>query len=112
MLSLRNSACFALAAVLSIGLAAGARAETQWDKNHPRRTEVNHRLANQNKRIDHKVRDGQMTKAQAAQLHKDDAQVRQEEHDMASQDGSHITKQEQRTLYQQENQLSRDIKSE
>lgn len=109
---LDKSAALALAAILSAGIAGGAMAETQWDKTHPRRTEVNHRLANQNKRIDHKVATGQMTKAQAAQLHKDDAQVRQEERDMASQDGGHITKQEQGTLNQQENTLSRDIKTE
>jgi hypothetical protein len=100
---------FVFAVAFSTGIAANAMAETQWQKHHPRRTEVNHRLANQNRRIDHKVADGQMTRAQAATLHKDDHQVRQEERDMASQDGSHITKQEDRTLNQQENQLSKDI---
>jgi|ERR1700733_2647653 len=78
-------------------------------KTHPRRAEVNHRLANQNKRIDKDVKDGDLTKAQGAQLHKDDHQIRQEERDMASQDNGHITKQEQKTLNQQENQVSKKI---
>jgi hypothetical protein len=78
-------------------------------KTHPRRAEVNHRLANQNKRIDKDVKDGDLTKAQASTLHKDDHQIRQEERDMASQDNGHITKQEQKTLNQQENQVSKKI---
>lgn len=102
----------ALAGAFALGLAGSAMAETQWQKDHPRRTEVNSRLKNQNKRIHRKVANGQMTKAQAAALHKDDRQIRQEEQDMASQDGGHITKQEQRTLNQQENQVSRQIHNE
>jgi hypothetical protein len=89
--------------------AGSAMAATQWQKNHPRRTQVNGRLANQNRRIHQDVKDGTLTKGQAATLHKDDHQVRQEERDMASQNGSHITKGEQRTLNQQENAISKDI---
>jgi hypothetical protein len=105
---------FAAVSVLAAGVtfASTANAETQWQKDHPRRVEVNRRLGSQNARIDHKVADGQMTKGQAAQLHKDDRQIRQEERDMASQDNSHITKQEQRTLNQQENGVSHDIHNE
>ena len=50
-----------------------------------------------------------MTKRQAGELHKDDRQIRQEEHDMASQNKGHITKEEQKTLNQQENQVSKEI---
>lgn len=78
-------------------------------KTHPRRAEVNHRLARQNKRIHEEVKEGDLTKTQAAQLHKDDHQIRQEERDMASQNNGHITKQEQKTLNQQENQVSKQI---
>ena len=76
----------------SAALAGTASAETTWQKNHPRRTQVNHRLANQNRRIHNDVKDGTMTKGQAAKLHHEDHQVRQEERDMASQNGGHITK--------------------
>jgi TolA-binding protein len=77
-----------------------------WANNHPRRAEVNGRLENQNRRID---REGEINKAQAQQLHHEDHQIRQEERDMASQNGGHITKQEQNTLNQQENGVSRQI---
>ena len=91
------------------GLATTALAETQWQKNHPRRTEVNARLANQNKRIHQEVKEGEMSKAQAAKLHKEDRQIRKEERMMASQNGGHITKSEQKVLNQQENQVSKQI---
>jgi hypothetical protein len=98
-----------LTAALIGSLATGAFAETTWQKNHPRRTEVNGRLANQDKRIHNEVKDGDLTKTQAAALHKDDHQIRTEERDMASQNGGHITKQEQVTLNQQENAVSKQI---
>jgi len=91
------------------GLASTALAETQWQKDHPRRTEVNKRLANQNARIKQERKEGEITKAQAQQLHKEDHQIRQEERDMASQNGGHITKSEQKVLNQQENQVSKQI---
>lgn len=97
------------AVALLAGVATSAQAETQWQKNHPRRAEVNGRLANQDARIHNQVKNGNMSKAQAAQLHHEDHQVRQEERDMASQNGGHITKSEQHTLNQQENGISRQI---
>ena len=78
-------------------------------KNHPRREQVNERLANQNRRIKEELAEGDITKAQANKLHREDRQIRQEERLMASQNGGHITKQEQRTLNQQENAVSRQI---
>ncbi len=84
-------------------------AESNWAKNHPRRHQVNARLNNQNKRINEEVKEGDLTKAQGAKLHREDHQIRQEERLMASQNGGHITKQEQRTLNQQENAVSRQI---
>jgi|SRR6185369_545583 len=84
-------------------------ADKDWNKDHPRRAQVNKRLANQNKRIHEEVKEGELTKAQAAKLHKEDRQIRKEERIMASQNGGHITKQEQRTLNQQENAVSKQI---
>ena len=105
-----------VASLLSImvvsGFAQGATPEqkdTQWQQNHSRRAQVNKRLAHQDKRIDNEVKSGEITKTQAAALHKEDRQIRQEERDMASQNGGHITKQEQKTLNQQENKVSRQI---
>ncbi|AOZ05165.1 hypothetical protein BKK80_04480 [Cupriavidus malaysiensis] len=97
-------------ALLAAGLAGGAMAsESQWDKNHPRREEVNQRLANQNQRIHKEVREGEISHAQAARLHREDHQIRQEERVMASHDGGHITRADQRALNQQENAVSRQI---
>jgi hypothetical protein len=101
----------ALAGLVGTLAAAMGSAHAQtWDETHPRRAEVNGRLANQNARIDNKVADGQMSPGQAARLHHEDHQIRQEERDMASQNGGHITREEQRTLNAQENHVSRQIR--
>ena len=92
-----------------MGAAATASADTTWQKNHPRREQVNNRLANQNARIHRDVKNGTLTKGQAAALHHQDHQVRQEERPMASQNGGHITKSEQEVLNQQENGISKEI---
>jgi outer membrane murein-binding lipoprotein Lpp len=105
----RKTLTFAAAIVALAALSGTASADTTWQKNHPRRTQVNNRLANQNRRIHNDVKDGTLSKSQAAQLHHEDHQVRQEERDMASQNGSHITRQEQGTLNQQENAISNQI---
>lgn len=109
----RNAKKAVVLAVLSAFVVGGATSvmakEGDWNKDHPRRHEVNNRLNNQNKRIHQEVKEGDLTKSQAAALHKDDRQIRQEERDMASQNGGHITKQEQKTLNQQENAVSKQI---
>jgi hypothetical protein len=107
--STRKSLTFAATIVSLAALVGTAHAEDTWQKNHPRRTQVNSRLANQNRRIHQDVKDGTMSKAQAARAHHEDHQVRQEERDMASQNGSHITRQEQSTLNHQENAISSQI---
>jgi hypothetical protein len=99
----------AIAATLMSVLTGTAFAETPWQQAHPRREEVNQRLANQNRRIHHDVKDGEMSHAQAARLHRDDHRIRQEERDMAAQDHGHITKSEQHVLNQQENAVSNKI---
>jgi hypothetical protein len=86
-----------------------AMAATHWEKTHPRRDQVNDRLAHQNARIHREVKEGDLTKTQAATLHKDDRQIRAEERAMASQNGGHITKAEQKVLNQQENAVSKQI---
>lgn len=90
-------------------MAHGQDKETKWEKHHPRRDQVNDRLANQNRRITDEVKEGDMTKAQARKLRKKDRQIRQAERDMAARNGGHITKSEQKALNQQENQVSKQI---
>jgi hypothetical protein len=106
----RKLVSLALVAAFAAASAGSAMAaETAWDKAHPRRDQVNDRLANQNRRINKEVKEGEISKAQAAKLHKEDRQIRKEERLMASQNNGHITKQEQRTLNQQENAVSKQI---
>ena len=105
----RTTLSFAAALISLAALVGTASAEDAWQKNHPRRTQVNHRLANQSKRINTDVKDGTLSKSQAATLHHEDHRVRQEERDMASQNGGHITKSEQHVLNQQENGISNQI---
>lgn len=92
-----------------VALAGNAMAESQWAKDHPRREEVNNRLGNQNRRINKEVKEGEISKAQAAKLHREDRQIRRDERTMASQNGGHITKDEQKALNQQDNAVSRQI---
>ena len=108
--SIRSAVTVTAAVVALIGLASSALAdETKWQKDHPRRTEVNARLANQNKRINTERKEGEITKAQAQKLHSEDHAIRQEERAMASTNNGHITKAEQKALNQQENQVSKQI---
>jgi hypothetical protein len=105
----RASLTLTVAALLSIGVASSAMADTAWEQSHPRRDQVNDRLARQNLRIRHEVKEGDMTRAEAARLHHQHHQIRREERLMASQNGGHITRQEQKALNQQENRVSREI---
>jgi hypothetical protein len=70
---------------------------------------VNARLANQNSRINHERREGEITARQARALHARDRFIRKEERFVAGQNGGHITRSEQRSLNQQENAVSREI---
>jgi len=104
--SLRIGAAAAFVALF--GLAGSASAAT-WAENHPRRAEVNHRLANQNHRINRELRQGEISRRQAHALHAQDRTIRHEERFMAAQNHGHITRAEQRALNQQENGVSREI---
>lgn len=99
---------FVLAGLLAMG-ASSAFADTAWERSHPRRDQVNDRLENQSRRINQEYREGEITRAQAHRLHQEDRRIRQEERDMASMNGGHITRGEQRVLNRQENWVSRQI---
>jgi hypothetical protein len=81
----------------------------RWDHNHPRREEVNNRLAHQDHRINQERREGEISGREAHQLHREDHQIRREERYMAAQNGGHISRGEQQVLNQQENNVSRQI---
>jgi ABC-type siderophore export system fused ATPase/permease subunit len=91
------------------GLVTGAMAETRWERNHPRRDQVNDRLQNQNRRINQEYREGEITRGQANRLHQEDRAIRHEERTMSGFNGGHITPAEQKALNQQENAVSGQI---
>ena len=107
MSALRKTVAFTITFVL-IGSSI-TFAETQWERNHPRRDQVNDRLSNQNRRINKELKEGEITKQQANQLHWEDRAIRQEERTVAKFNNGHITKGEQKTLNQQENAVSGQI---
>ncbi|MEO6833690.1 MAG: hypothetical protein ABI378_13775 [Chitinophagaceae bacterium] len=92
-----------------VALLLGASVAASAQAPHSRRGEVNHRLSNQNRRIDHKEASGQMSLAEAARLHHNDRHIRREERNMAHHDHGHITKAEQNKLNRQENRNSNQI---
>lgn len=102
-------AALAVSAMASVVVGNAFAADGLWAREHPRRAEVNGRLANQHRRINQEVKEGEISGKQAAALHREDRQIRHEERAMASQNEGHITKSEQRTLNQQENAVSRQI---
>jgi hypothetical protein len=104
-----NLCILALSVVMVGGSIVSAAAETQWERNHPRRDQVNDRLENQNRRINQERREGEITRSQAKELHREDHAIRQEERTMARQNNGHITRAEQKALNQQENAVSRKI---
>ena len=65
----------AAVATLAMSFTGIASAQTNWDATHPRRAEVNQRLANQDHRIHQEVREGDMSHREAARLHRDDHQA-------------------------------------
>ena len=100
----------AVAATVSLAcLAAPAMADTPWQAQHPRREEVNNRLANQNARIHQEVKEGEMSHAQAARLHRADHRTRMQERRMAARNGGHLTRREQARLNHRENRISRRV---
>ena len=102
-------ATVALGLAVVLAGAAGASAETQWQAHHPRRVEVNHRLARQDHRIAVERREGELSGRQARELHAEDRGVRAQERFDASHDRGHITRAEQRRLNHEENGVSRQI---
>ena len=101
----------AFAVVATLAASASSYADT-WAQNHPRRAQVNSRLANQGARINNGVKNGTLTKGQAAQLHREDHAIRTQERADAAAHGGHITKGEQRQLNREENGVSRQIYAE
>ena len=105
----RIAASLALVGIAISPIAADAA--TQWQNSHPARTHINHRLANQNRRISAGVRDGQLTRGQAHALRSDDHAIRAQERADARADHNHghLTRAQAKTLNREENANSAAI---
>ena len=101
----------ALLAVMGLVLAGGAATAASADTLHPRRAEVNERLAIQNHRIVEARHEGDINARQAWRLHSADYRARRQEVRFAHFHHGHITRHEQRRLNREENRISRRIPS-
>jgi hypothetical protein len=91
------------------GAAGTASAATPWQNHHPRRVEVNHRLANQFHRINYERRTGQIGPVKAYRLHLADRRIRIQERWFARHDHGHLTRAEQARLNHREDRVSHRI---
>ncbi len=107
MRNVRFSTVFAAALMIAAPLLV--HADDNWNQNHPRRAQVNHRLQRQNQRIRQERREGAISPAQAQQMHHEDHQIRREERQMARHQHGTISPQQQAQLNQQENAVSQQI---
>jgi hypothetical protein len=99
----------AVGVALGLGSIAGASADTAWQRNHPRREQVNNRLNNLNHRINMERREGEISWRQARYLHHEDHVIRGQERFDAHFNHGHLTRAEQRALNHDENGVSRQI---
>ena len=109
MTSFIKTATILLGAIATLG-AAGAASASPWEMHHPRRVEVNQRLAHIDHRIGMERRDGELTRGQARDLRREDAGLRGQERFLASHDRSHLTRANYRHLNREEDHLSRQVR--
>ena len=84
----------------------------RFARQHPRRWEVNKRIANQRSRIGQGLKGGQLTGTEGRQLRADDRAIKNQEHADVKANGGHLTKPEEKQLNQEENATSRLIHDE
>ena len=99
-------ALFGIAGAAATVTAASANPR---DWHHPRRAEVNHRLARQDMRINRDYARGRISLRQAHYLHAEDRMIRHQERFDARFDRGHITRADDRALNRDENGVSRQI---
>ncbi|HTW44693.1 MAG TPA: hypothetical protein VMD58_04050 [Acidobacteriaceae bacterium] len=70
---------------------------------------IHQRKANQQRRIAQGVKSGQLTPHETRTLERQERGINREERGMRAQDNGHLTKQDRKTIHQQQNQESRRI---
>jgi hypothetical protein len=100
----------AILAASAIGVPAVAEAGS-WQRHHPARAHINHRIARQHVRITHEVRQGDMSRPEARTLRRDLHSVRMQERAYARANGNngHLTRAQARDLNRQLRQSSQAI---
>jgi hypothetical protein len=85
---------------------------SKFAHQHPRRNEVNKRVAKQMARINQGDKSDKLTAQQTKQLKANDKAIKQQERADVKANGGHLTKREQRQLNQEENANSKLIRDE
>ncbi len=85
---------------------------SRFARQHPRRDEVNRRVANQRSRIHQGLESGKLTPTQAKQLEANDNAIKQQEHADVKANGGHLTAAERKQLNQEENANSTLIRDD
>jgi hypothetical protein len=101
---------FAALALAVAGLGAtAASADTPFQASHPRRAEVNARLAHENFRIHRELRAGLISPRRAHILHREVRSIRLQEQAFAQGQNGRITRHQQRLLNHEENAVGAQI---
>ena len=101
-----------LALIASLALAPAAIfAQTPTPTPTPGKNDynINQRKVDQQKRIANGVKSGELTAGETSHLEHQEAGINKEERGMRAQDNGHLTKQDRKTIHQQQNQESRRI---
>jgi hypothetical protein len=106
---------FAKKSVFSVFIAFGLScfsvnsgfAETNFQKNHPRRAQVNRRANREEGKNNAAAKNGKITQKQANKLNREDNAIKREQRADAAANGGHITKAEQKDLNRQENRVNK-----
>ena len=88
-------------------LTATGFAKTDHDDKKPET--IHQRKVNQQRRIHQGVKSGELTRGETRHIEKKEHALNQEERDMRKMDHGKLTKQDRKTLNQQQNQLSKQI---
>lgn len=110
-MNIRNIALLAALTLAPVAVFAQTPAPTTPSTPTPRKHDynVNQRKENQQDRIAQGVKSGQLTAGETSRLEHQQAGINKEEHGMRAQDNGHLTRQDRKTLRQQQNQESRRI---
>jgi len=104
-MQLKNIALIAALALAPLAMYAQDATPTPGKNDY----NINQRKVDQQKRIGNGVKSGELTAGETSHLEHQEAGINKEERGMRAQDNGHLTKQDRKTIHQQQNQESRRI---